>query len=168
MDGARTRARASLDRRQSFNQFPPVQRKGLAAHDACSRYIDSETSRSLLSETQTEGMERVQLKVLGSPSTYTSAGSGQFVSAASYFGVLPDQGFEITVCSRCRQPEVETAGEPATADRSDVVSIEVSLSMHRLHDDSAETDRPAPVCLDFRWRPGFQQFLRFFVAPGWR
>jgi hypothetical protein len=37
---------------------------------------------------------------------------------------------------------VETAGEPAAADRSDVLSSEVSRSMHRLHDDSAETDPP--------------------------
>jgi hypothetical protein len=31
---------------------------------------------------------------------------------------------------------------------------------------SAETDPPAPACLDFRWRPGFQQFLTLLIAPG--
>jgi hypothetical protein len=69
------------------------------------------------------------------------------------------------VCSRCRQPGVETAGEPATADRSGVLSSEVSRSMHRLDDDSAETDPPAPACLDFRWMFGFQQFLALLIAP---
>jgi hypothetical protein len=100
-----------------------------------------------------------QLKVLGSPSTYTSAGTGQFVSAASYFGVLPGQGFELPVCSLCRQPGVETAGEPATADRSNVVSSEVSRSMHRLHDDSAETD---PLR---RGLSRFQMEARFSAIP---
>jgi hypothetical protein len=73
--------------------------------------------------------------------------------------------FELPVCSRCRQPGVETAGEPATADRSNVLFSEVSRSIHRLHDDSAETNCPAPACLDFRWRPGFQQFLTLLIVP---
>jgi hypothetical protein len=81
----------------------------------------------------------VQLKVLGSPSTYTSTGSGQFVSAASYFGVLPGQGFELPVCSRYRQPGVETPGEPATADRSNVLLSEISRLKDRLCDDFTGT-----------------------------
>jgi hypothetical protein len=115
---AQTRSRVPVSR---FGCFPP----GLFT-------VKLQSSRSIWA----------QLKVLGSPSTYTSAGSGQFVSAASYFGLLPGQSFELTVSSRCRQPGVETTGEPATADRSDVLSSEVSRSMHRLHDDSAETDSP--------------------------
>jgi hypothetical protein len=96
---------------------------------------------------------------------YTSGGSGPFVSATSYFGVFRGRGFELPVCSRCRQPGVETAGASATADRSNVVSREVSRTMHRLHDDSAEMDPPAPAWPDFRWRPGFQQFLTLLIAP---
>jgi hypothetical protein len=109
----------------------------------------------------------VQLKALGSPSTYTSTGSRQFVSAASYFGVLPGQGFELPVCSRCRQPGVETAGEPATADRSNVVSSEVSRSMHRLHDDSAETD-PRPGLSRFQMEARFSAIPDTFNCTPWR
>jgi hypothetical protein len=104
-----------------------------------------------------KGDRRVQLKVSGSPSTYSSTGSGRFVSPASYFGVPPDRGLELPVCSRCRKPAVETAGEPTTADRSDVVSSEVSRSMHRIHDASAETDPPRPGLSRFQMEARFSE-----------
>jgi hypothetical protein len=50
------------------------------------------------------GTRGVQLRLLGPPSTYTSAGSGQFVSAASYFGVLLARGFDSVMIPPKRTP----------------------------------------------------------------